>query len=438
MENNIGYVRSEMLEQQAPPGNSIGAAGWLRANLFSSVTNTIVTIVAVVLLLKFLTFICPWMFLGIWKADSLAQCREIFAQRYGEGVEYACWAVVRDRWDQIIFGYSFGNLEEGLYWRPLLGLALIFLALTPILFNQTSRWLYVGTFASLFLYPWLIWGGSIGSPIAAAVLVIAAYFTFKFLTRYMLPVFAFALCVVLFALALSYAFGPLSGLLGAILPIELQKIASREISGLVLSITIGIVAIVGSLPIAIMLALGRQSDLLIVNKLSTGFIELIRGVPLITLIFVATVLLKYFLPKSFNLDPVIAVMILVTLFTAAYIAEVIRGGLAALPKGQTEAADALGLNYGQAQRLIILPQALKISIPGIVSNFISVFKDTTLVSIVALNDPLGISDAIRSDSDWNGIVWELYGFIAIVFWVFCFSMSRYSMYLERKLRTDHR
>jgi general L-amino acid transport system permease protein len=148
--------------------------------------------------------------------------------------------------------------------------------------------------------------------------------------------------------------------------------------------------------------------------------------------------MKYFLPSSVDLDPVLAVMILVTLFTAAYIAEVIRGGLAALPKGQYEAADALGLTYWQAQRLIILPQALKISIPGIVSNFISVFKDTTLVSIVALNDPLGIGDSIRADSNWNGIVWELYGFIALVFWLFCFGMSRYSMYLERRLQTGHR
>ena len=176
----------------------------------------------------------------------------------------------------------------------------------------------------------------------------------------------------------------------------------------------------------------------IVNKLCTGFIEIIRGVPLITLLFVATILLNYFLPRGVEFDVILRVNILVTLFTAAYIAEVIRGGLAALPKGQYEAADALGLTYWQAQRLIILPQALKISIPGIVSNFISVFKDTTLVSIVALNDPLGISGAIRSNSDWNGIVWELYGFIAVVFWIFCFSMSRYSLWLERQLQTGHR
>jgi general L-amino acid transport system permease protein len=130
-------------------------------------------------------------------------------------------------------------------------------------------------------------------------------------------------------------------------------------------------------------------------------------------------------------------MIMVTLFASAYMAEVIRGGLAALPKGQYEAADSLGLDYWKAQRLIILPQALKISIPGIVSTFIGLFKDTTLVSIIGLLDPLGLSTNIRADMAWNGILWELYGFVALIFFIFCFSMSRYSMYLERKLATGH-
>jgi len=117
---------------------------------------------------------------------------------------------------------------------------------------------------------------------------------------------------------------------------------------------------------------------------------------------------------------------------------VIRGGLAALPKGQYEGADSLGLDYWQAQRLIIMPQALKISIPGIVSTFIGLFKDTTLVSVIGLLDPLGLSNSIRADQAWNGVVWELYGFIAVMFFIFCFGMSRYSMYLERKLQTGHR
>jgi general L-amino acid transport system permease protein len=128
---------------------------------------------------------------------------------------------------------------------------------------------------------------------------------------------------------------------------------------------------------------------------------------------------------------------MVTLFASAYMAEVIRGGLAALPKGQYEAADSLGLDFWQATRLIIMPQALKISIPSIVSTFIGLFKDTTLVSIIGLLDPIGLSTNIRADAAWNGIIWELYGFIAFVFFIFCFSMSRYSMYLERKLQTGH-
>ena len=168
-----------------------------------------------------------------------------------------------------------------------------------------------------------------------------------------------------------------------------------------------------------------------------GFIEFIRGVPLITLLFVASTLLNYFMPPGTNFDLILRVIIMVTLFASAYMAEVIRGGLAALPKGQYEGADSLGLNYWQSQRLIIMPQALKISIPGIVSSFIGLFKDTTLVSIIGLLDPIGLSNAIRADTAWTGIVWELYGFIALLFWVFCFSMSRYSMYLENKLKTSH-
>ena len=204
-----------------------------------------------------------------------------------------------------------------------------------------------------------------------------------------------------------------------------------------LSITIGVVAIACSLPLGIVLALGRQSDLLIVKALCVGFIEFIRGVPLITLLFVASVLLNIFLPPGTNFDIILRVLIMVTLFAAAYMAEVIRGGLAALPKGQYEGSDSLGLDYWQSQRLVIMPQALKISIPGIVSTFIGVFKDTVLVSIIGLLDPLGLSNAIRADSAWNGVVWEIYGFIAFIFFIFCFSMSRYSMYLERKLKTTN-
>ncbi|MES2915467.1 MAG: amino acid ABC transporter permease [Pseudomonadota bacterium] len=220
---------------------------------------------------------------------------------------------------------------------------------------------------------------------------------------------------------------------------SLPRVNSDQFGGFLLAIIIGVTGITFSLPIGILLALGRQSDMLIVKSLSVGFIEFIRGVPLITLLFTASLLLQYFLPPGTNFDIILRVIILVTFFAAAYLAEVIRGGLAALPRGQYEAADALGLDYWRAQRLIILPQALKISIPSIVSTFIGLFKDTTLVAFVGLMDPLkGVTQIVRADINWKGIYWEPYIFVGVIFFLICFGMSRYSMYLERKLKTDHR
>lgn len=431
---DLSYVRTEMLPQKEPPRTSVGAVGWLRANLFSNWWNTVLTVVAGLFIALLLSMIIPWVFLGVWNASSLAECRAIFAERYADGTEYACWAVIKDRWHQIIFGYY--ATEQ--YWRPILGFFLILAAMAPVLYPKLPTKMLFVTLAAIFIYPWLIWGGTIWEPVSIALGAVLGYLAYRFASNALGAMLGlligFAVAIIWWT-ALS---SPFADGLQSTIPIATEAVSSLNLAGFVLSITIGIVAIAASLPIAIVLALGRQSDMWIVNKLCTGFIEIIRGVPLITLLFVATVLLNYFLPRGTEFDVILRVMILVTLFTAAYIAEVIRGGLAALPKGQYEAADALGLNYWQAQRLIILPQALKISIPGIVSNFISVFKDTTLVSIVALNDPLGIANNIRANSDWNGIVWELYGFIALVFWLFCFSMSRYSMYLERKLQTGHR
>ncbi|NND42524.1 MAG: amino acid ABC transporter permease [Silicimonas sp.] len=433
MPEDFSYVRTDMLPEKAPPASEVGVQGWLRQNLFSSVSNTILTIVSGFLIFLVLSNMLPWIFLGVWNAESLTECRQIFRERYGDDTEYACWAVVKHRWHQIIFGYY----APAQYWRPILGFILICASLAPILYPGLPRWMFWITLASIFIYPWLIWGGTVWTPIMAAMGAGLGYVAYRIieprLGAYLGVAIGFVAAVIWWNL-ISDTFAETAQ---AVIPATIESVTSLNLAGFVLSITIGIVAIVASLPIAIVLALGRQSDMLIVNKLCTGFIELIRGVPLITLLFVATVLLNYFLPRGTEFDVILRVMILVTLFTAAYIAEVIRGGLAALPKGQYEAADALGLTYWQAQRLIILPQALKISIPGIVSNFISVFKDTTLVSIVALNDPLGIANNIRANSDWNGIVWELYGFIALIFWVFCFGMSRYSLALEKKLQTGH-
>ncbi|OUD09386.1 hypothetical protein BVC71_05900 [Marivivens niveibacter] len=220
--------------------------------------------------------------------------------------------------------------------------------------------------------------------------------------------------------------------------VGLEPVTSREFGGFMLALIIGIAGIVISLPLGILLALGRQANLPIVKGFSVVFIEVIRGVPLIVWLFTASLLLNYFLPPGTNFDLVLRVVIMVTLFSAAYIAEVIRGGLAALPKGQYEAADALGLDYWKSMRLIILPQALKISIPGIVNTFIGLFKDTTLVGIIGLLDPLNLSNSIRASTDWNGVYYELFVFIGLLFFVSCYSMGRYSLWLEKKLQRGHR
>jgi general L-amino acid transport system permease protein len=168
------------------------------------------------------------------------------------------------------------------------------------------------------------------------------------------------------------------------------------------------------------------------------FIEFIRGVPLITLLFVADTMLNYFLPPGTEFDKLLRVQIMITMFSAAYIAEVVRGGLQAIPQGQYEAADAMGLTYWQGMRLVILPQAMKISIPGVVNTFIGLYKDTTLVYVIGMLDPLGISRPILSDTAWQGLSSEVYVFLALFYFVSCFAMSRYSIYLEQRLDTEYR
>ena len=218
----------------------------------------------------------------------------------------------------------------------------------------------------------------------------------------------------------------------------LEPVPTSQFGGFMLTLVIGITGIAFSLPIGILLALGRQSNLPIIKIFCVSFIEFIRGVPLITLLFVASTMLSYFLPPGTNFDLLLRVLIMVVLFSSGYMAEVIRGGLQAIPKGQIEAADSMGLKYWQSMRLIVLPQALKISIPGIVNTFIGLYKDTTLVIIIGLLDPLGIGRASLSDTKWTGLSTEVYIFVAIFFFLSCFGMSRYSLYLENKLETGHK
>ncbi len=217
----------------------------------------------------------------------------------------------------------------------------------------------------------------------------------------------------------------------------LNPVETSQWGGLFLTLVIAGVGIVASFPLGILLALGRRSKLLVIRSICIGFIELIRGVPLISVLFMASVMLPLFLPEGVNFDKLMRALIGISLFQSAYMAEVIRGGLQAIPKGQFEAAESLGLGYWRTMQLIILPQALRLVIPGVVNTFIALFKDTTLVLIIGMFDFLGIVQAATTDPKWLGTAVEGYVFCALVYWIFCFGMSRYSVAVEKRLNTGH-
>ncbi len=429
----VAYVRDTMLAESAPPLAEKGAVKWFRENLFSSPVNVLLTIVSLFVLFLVLRLVLPWLTNAVWDANSLSECREILAAKGLGSHDGACLAVIKDRWHQLMFGFY----PSHLYWRPVLAFVLFLVAIMPVLFSWVPRQALYLTAAAPFLGYWLVWGGSIWGIVFVALAIVIGYAVFRALEG-VNGILATVGAILVPIIYLLYAAGPLAGQVNDILPIGIEAVKSNQLGGFTLAIIIGLAGIVLSLPLGILLALGRQSDLFIIKTFSVIFIEVIRGVPLIVWLFTASLLLNYFLPPGTNFDLVLRVIIMVTLFSAAYIAEVVRGGLAALPTGQYEAADALGLDYPKSMRLIVLPQALKISIPGIVNTFIGLFKDTTLVVFIGLSDPIGFTNLIRANTDWNGIYWELFGFVGLVFFILCFSMGRYSLWLERQLQREHR
>ena len=358
-----------------PPANTVGFVGWVRSNLLSSPSNIAMTLVAVYLLYVILPPSIRWLFVdAVFSGASRDECRAI-AKAAGHEIG-ACWAFIGHRFELFVYGFY----PEAERWRVNLSFLLMLLAFYPVLFDKAvfrKQLLWVSLAAPVVIC-WLLIGGA-----------------------------------------------------------GLKPVPTNLFGGFMLTLVIGITGIVFSLPIGIALALGRQSHMPALRIICVSFIEFIRGVPLITLLFVASTMLNYFLPPGTTFDLLLRVLIMVTLFASAYIAEVVRGGLQAIPKGQTEAADAMGLKYWQSMRLIILPQALKISIPGIVNTFIGLYKDTTLVIVIGLLDPLGVGRASLADTKWQGLSTEVYVFVAIFFFVSCISMARYSLYLERKLHTGH-
>jgi len=218
----------------------------------------------------------------------------------------------------------------------------------------------------------------------------------------------------------------------------LVEVPTNKWGGLLLTLVISFVGIVLSIPIGIILAFGRQSNLPVIKNLSVVYIEFIRGVPLITMLFMGSVLLPLFFQEGVELNKLLRALIVITMVESAFVSEAIRGGLQAIPKGQYEAADSLGLSYWQKMILVILPQALKVAIPNLVGISIELFKDTSLVMIIGLFDLLSMVHLTSNDSHWLGMETEGYVFVTFIYLIFCYGMSRYSMILEKRFNTDHR
>jgi general L-amino acid transport system permease protein len=346
------------------------ALGWARANLFSSVGNTVITLVMLFLLARLIPPFIDWAFIhAVWSAPNMRACK---AADTG-----ACWAFIGEKWRYILFGrYPF---EE--QWRA--GLV------TLILFALVGL-----SFAPRFWRRELIGVWVVGVAVAAILM-----------------------------------FGGIFGL--PFVPTELW-------SGLTLTTILALFSMILGFPLAILLALGRRSDLPVIRILSTAAIEIMRGVPLITVLYMASLMLPLFLPPGTEVDKTLRALVGITLFLAAYQAEDIRAGLMSIPKGQYEAADSLGLSYWRKTRLVALPQAIAVVIPPLVGNLIGNFKNTSLVSIISLYDLLECAKGALVDPNWRGLTSEAYLFISVVYFVICYSMSRYSQWLEARLNKTKR
>lgn len=352
-----------------PPSTHTGVVGWLRANLFSTWYNSLLTIVLLYLLVTNLWPLFDW---AVLKATFVGTSQQHCT---GGG---ACWLFLKERFSFFIYGFY----PDAQHWRVNIVFAMIAICFAPQMIPRFPgrKWLAIAGFTVL--------------PVAGFILIRGDILGLTFVR---------------------------TGLWG----------------GLMLTLVLAYAGMVLALPIGVLLALGRRSKMTVIRGFSTIFIEVWRGVPLITVLFMSSVMFPLFMPEGVTIDKLLRAYIGLTLFYSTYMAEVIRGGLQAIPKGQYEAADALGLGYWKKMGLVILPQALKVVIPGIVNTLIALFKDTTLVLIIGLFDLLGTVQATIMDPAWSNVSAEAYLFVAFVFWIFTFSMSRYSQRLERKLQTGH-
>jgi general L-amino acid transport system permease protein len=414
--------------QLAPPIIDTGALGWMRRNLFSSWGNGITTVVLVAAAGWILSNFLNWAVVNaVWTAPTGQDCR-------GHG---ACWALIHEKYRYIFFG-SFPYEQQ---WRPLLAiiamLAMLILSSDRRNWNARLLWIWgVGSFAAF-----LLMFGQIHISIGLILFVALGVGGLGMLMRG--AVGTPAEVNGWRALAAIGAIGLILRVTGVLpawsLPIApFDYVETHLWGGLPVTIILATYGLVFAFPYGVLLALGRRSHLPLIKGLCVGFIELIRGVPLISLLIMASVMLPLFLPSGMTIDKFLRAQVAVILFAGAYIAEIIRGGLQSLPKGQFEAADAMGLNYFQKTTLIILPQALRVVIPPLINTFIGFFKDTSLVLIIGIFDFLNTANQALVDPNWAGFPAEVYLFAAFVYFCFCFSMSRYAKYLEIELNKGTR
>jgi len=438
---NIKAVKTSTM---APLLSERSVLGWMRKNLFSSVFNGLLTIATLFIIYIAVKGLWVWGLAdAVWVAENRRECFSI-------SQDGACWAGVIAWMDNIFYGrYPREDL-----WRINLGILALFIWMIPLWLPRVKAKISIGL-TTIFLYPflagYLFSGGNKGIfmqiMLTAAVVCLALntlHAIIGVLTGRSLPEFLSSLsgtkndhgksqhyiflAVLILCFVLTYVWQ---------MSWNLDKVSWTKWGGLFLTLVVSGIGIASALPGGIILALGRRSKMPIARALSISFIELFRSVPLITVLFMATTMFPLFMPEGFVLNKLVQVIIAVCLFNASYMAETVRGGLQTISKGQFEGGHTLGLGYWQTMGLIIMPQALKHMIPNIVGNFISLLKDTTLVSIIGLFDVLTMLRSIGKDRTWLGLHKEPLIFGAILFFLICFAMSKYSRHLEEKLSTGH-
>lgn len=395
---------SKSREPSLLPVSRVSPRMWLKKNLFSTWYNSILTIICLLLIYWIATSLIDWAFNQAKWTVLTANLRIFLVGYYPEALLWRPWTVLG-----IIFGLtgsSWGILSESsiLFNRNnliiLTILGIICVAIAP----------FIGVYSSSLLLGMLVF------LIVAATLVKKLVRSIPSLKSWLIPIWSLSFFLVLWLLIGGWF---------------LQPVRIDNLSGLILTLLVAVVSTVLSFPFGVLLALGRQSELPAIHLLSAAYIELIRGIPLIGILFMAQIMLPLVLPTDVILDQVWRAIAGYTLFTAAYVAENVRGGLQSVPSGQTEAAKALGLSFPLVVTFIILPQALRAVIPTIVGQFISLFKDTSLLAIVSLVDLLGISQSILANPKYIGRSAETYLFIGLIYWICCYSMSLASRKLEQ-------